>query len=83
MSNNNGGPAFPVEKKFQKMSDGSHVMRNVGHAGMSLRDWFAGQALIGFCSRNNIGEPAAVSVAWMCYSMADAMVNQKEVSDKQ
>lgn len=36
-----GGPAFPFD---EKESTGAHYY---SHAGMSLRDWFAGQALAG------------------------------------
>lgn len=38
-----GGPAFP-----QQCADALDV--GMVHAGMSLRDWFAGQALTGICA---------------------------------
>lgn len=41
---NDGGPAFPV------MDDSDGGMHR--HPGMSLRDWFAGQALAGFTSQS-------------------------------
>lgn len=45
MSASDGGPAFPrptvaLERETEWGADG-----------MTLRDWFAGQALAGFCSR--------------------------------
>lgn len=46
MSANDGGPAFPVQTFF---NPNSGEMGNTGQYwdgnGMSLRDWFAGQAL--------------------------------------
>ena len=45
---------------------------------MDLRDWFAGQALIGYATRVRIGlrsEEAATE----CYEMADAMLAAREV----
>ena len=55
-----GGPAFPQD------SD------QYGPQGMSLRDWFAGQALAG-----NIGNPWATdaeALALRFYKIADAMI---------
>jgi len=62
---NNGGPAFPVEG-FEK------------DEGMSLRDYFAGQALIGIVAHNNglggIWEKAAEHA----YRAADAMIEARD-----
>lgn len=44
---NDGGPAFPGPSDYRQ--DGSPVWG--GATGMSLRDWFAGQALAGFMSQ--------------------------------
>lgn len=57
-----GGPAFP--------SHGS--MGEVVCEGMTLRDYFAGQALVGFMVGTN--EPAKVA-----YEIADAMLAAREV----
>ena len=63
-------PAFPVAvpSDFQWAD-----------SGMSLRDWFAGQALAGFCSG-----PTALSEVWgegvmarYCYLAADAMLAER------
>ena len=73
-----GGPAFPVVAET-----------GVGHAaafrGMTLRDWFAGQALVGL---DNEDRSAIVSVAperdvaetmaHMAYRIADAMLAERE-----
>jgi hypothetical protein len=64
-----GGPAFP----WEDMKDTSGEPRAT--AGMSLRDWFAGQALSGIMS--NSGSFASMSdsqVAETSYSAADAML---------
>lgn len=63
-----GGPAFPSN---EKSGDGVHWQ---SHAGMSLRDWFAGQALIALAS-----EPGGA--AWRAgevYALADAMLAERE-----
>jgi hypothetical protein len=72
-----GGPAFPtvfVEPKY-----------GLGYKGMTLRDYFAGQALAGILSSGdikigNIGSdpwPAA-TLTQSCYIIADAMLKARE-----
>jgi len=63
-------PAFPRDERY------------LGHNGMTLRDWFAGQALVGFinqapaqavediCSGVRAGRP----LAYGAYALADAML---------
>lgn len=52
---NDGGPAFPQIKSTITAFSDDGVPLGSGitgfQAGMSLRDWFAGQALVGICSR--------------------------------
>lgn len=66
-----GGPAFPVSVPGWG-DNGAH--------GMTLRDYFAGQALIGFQSfvRGGWSGPMpsdmATHIADNCYAIADAMV---------
>lgn len=69
-----GGNAFPAEGGADS---GLH-----SDPGMSLRDWFAGQALAGMLAmpsldngnfHNNCGEPFA-GPAGYAYRMADAMI---------
>ncbi len=63
-----GGPAFPHD-----VNDGPHTRRFYG---MSLRDWFAGQALSSFIpSQNQADVPLTVVAA---YHLADAMLAQRE-----
>ena len=61
MSNNTGGPAFPVPD-----IDGG----NVGE-GMTLRDYFAAKAMH-ICPLNSHSDAAR----W-CYQMADAMLKAR------
>ena len=64
-----GGPAFPVPNDA-----------NVnGQAGMTLRDWFAGQALSGLC----VDEYSSVKTgARRAYELADAMLAERERTTK-
>ena len=66
---NNGGPAFPIKGR------GAFDLELVQAEGMSLRDWFAGQALVGITAHptNNDAEGGAF-FAGEAYRMADAMI---------
>ncbi len=68
MSTNTGGPAFP--------SHGS--MGEVTHQGMTLRDYFAGQALVAvsamYCNPDAMGRKIAITA----YDIADAMLAARE-----
>lgn len=44
--------------------------------GMTLRDWFAGMALMGCCADRNM--PDMTSTANFCYTMADQMMKERE-----
>lgn len=77
---NDGGPAFPVIAQFDVFS-----------SGMTLRDWFAGQALAGLCA--NSGGPFQANgmsgwglvncghntIADQSYLLADALLAAREV----
>lgn len=50
--------------------------------GMTLRDYFAGQALLGFCANTDVTnavtpEIAANTLATMSYEVADAMLAER------
>lgn len=63
---NDGGPAFPVTEA--PYSPNNH--------GMSLRDWFAGQALAGLLAQSSgtaFGSDHSIGALW-AYQMADAML---------
>lgn len=83
MNTNDGGPAFPRNGKLKRCADAdglpvTHVMEF--HNGMSLRDWFAGQALAGM-SEYAMGRldytEALESVVAMSYRLADAMIAER------
>lgn len=83
---NDGGPAYPRPPftPGQPLHDSAAEagFAATGHPGMSLRDWFAGQALMGWAAGRNrpmeheACEPA--SVARSCYAYADAMLRARE-----
>ncbi len=72
-TNKDGGPAFPVthsiDGNWQKEPD-------IEFRGMTLRDWFAGQALKGYLSR---GDPIGgyANAATISYKCADAMLEAR------
>lgn len=66
-----GGPAYP-QHGWTKDPEVLERMRNQG--GMTLRDWFAGQALI---SAPQDGSFTAQELADGCYAMADAMLKAR------
>ena len=74
MTTDDGGPAFPAESEHH-LND----MPNVLHTGMSLRDWFAGQALAGWLASypdEGLDDIPATArgVADFAYLVADAML---------
>jgi hypothetical protein len=77
-THNDGGPAFPW-RYMDRDSMGQEVTREQG-GGMTLRDYFAGQALMGIL--NNAGCFADMKdsdVAENAYHAADAMLKAREV----
>ena len=61
---NDGGAAFPA------------VAMLTSNRGMSLRDWFAGQALAGMLACPNVAAPVAKYSQW-AYQHADAMLAER------
>lgn len=66
-----GGPAFP----------GASNARFDATQGMSLRDWFAGQALIGLRA-NDKTLHLSDDVAFLAWSDADEMIRQRDGSPR-
>ncbi len=64
-----GGPAFPF-------SPNDHSTARMTSNGMSLRDWFAGQALAGLCAYNESAEPKVYAIT--AYCLADAMLEARK-----
>lgn len=77
---NDGGPAFPVTASTGYPRDGVYC-----RDGMSLRDWFAGQALVGITSlqsdfdaiAKHVGMSAEDLTARACFVIADAMLKAR------
>lgn len=73
-----GGPAFP--RPMSHDGNGSRAEAFSAHEGMSLRDWFAGQALAGMLADPDVGctpehaHKFVGVVAIEAYQMADAML---------
>lgn len=75
----NGGPAFPSDERIYG-SEGT-VMQKIEHRGMSLRDWFAGQALAGIMACDPAladGKYEPNIVARSCFELANAMLKARE-----
>ena len=69
---NDGGPAFP--RPYSSTGDGMSVY---SQSGMTLRDWFAGQALTGLLT---IDHPLSVTIDGLAsesYQYADAMLSAR------
>jgi hypothetical protein len=69
-----GGPAYPQSETLY--DDGAELVRT-SHGGMSLRDYFAGQALAGLMADPETTE-SKDNVALWCYRYADAMIAARE-----
>ena len=75
---NTGGPAYPLEKEIV----GHHCRPQYRYEeGMTLRDYFAGQALSGLTSATNengewMGDSMS-GVAHEAYAIADAMLKER------
>jgi len=80
MSNYNGGPAFPILKKWQADEYGKAA--NTGYEasvideGMSLRDYFAAKAMQGYL--NECYDMDHTSRARFSYDLADAMLKARQ-----
>ena len=80
MSERDGGPAFAC------------AAENGHQAGMSLRDYFAGQVLVGICGSADLlvaasqeararGLPHAQAIALAAYEQADAMLKARTLHE--
>lgn len=71
---NDGGPAFPCEEQIRCNGE---VVDTRKFTGMTLRDYFAGQALAGLLV--NQGAKFWDGDARNAYAAADAMIKEREV----
>ena len=82
---NDGGPAFPVLPPDAGDGTGAAPGYPFPDSGMSLRDWFAGQALSGLIASNDEGAGDRIEeVPRYAYAIADAMLaaRDKPVADR-
>lgn len=91
MSEKDGGPAFPNSSR--EFTQGSYVGREViTEGGMNLRDYFAGQALVGLISnrhalaaadiaRLQTGRDGPDNLALAAYGIADSMLRTREAAN--
>ena len=76
MSKHDGGPAFPqVDRLIDRHRGHVHEISSMG--GMTLRDWFAGQALVGLVSDTS-HSCTPDEIAHECGLYADAMISERE-----
>lgn len=70
-----GGPAYPSSNE---VSVGEFVTG--GHAGMTLRDYFAGQALAGMLAKRIVdySNGFGVEESYLAYQIADAMLAERD-----
>jgi hypothetical protein len=74
---NDGGPAYPFDWIDTQPHTGKQVIRQQ-FDGMSLRDYFAGQALAGMHANDGSRSYSTSELANMAYDQADAMLAQRE-----
>lgn len=71
---NDGGPAFPTKREYQtEFGPGYEQVE-----GMTLRDWFAGQALAGMCAHKDSETWKGEVVARDAYGYADYMISTRK-----
>ena len=72
---NDGGPAFPKQGHWI-----GYAQHELDQEGMSLRDYFAGQALAHLLMNPSIEYETYQSVAKDAYAIADAMLEARKES---
>ena len=82
MSEKDGGQAFPMALPDIALPPDEAFALVKRCQGMSLRDWFAGQALVGWLSYNGeyvdmTSDTQGEKVAAWSYEIADAMIAQR------
>lgn len=72
-----GGPAFPLQET--KVTEGSTSVLMRSHPGMTLRDYFAGQAFAGMWANSSYDSIVFDEMAREAYRAADAMLAARKV----
>jgi hypothetical protein len=70
---NDGGPAFP--STIQYFPDDKNANEEQG---MTLRQYYAGQVLIGIMANTNSTAVTSDTIAAWCFQMADAMLKAEQ-----
>lgn len=73
---NDGGPAFPRPSSTEYL-DGPDQTNCTHSDGMSLRDWFAGQAMAGLCESGVEADYDEAHIAATCWRLADAILAER------
>ena len=77
MTTNTGGPAFPhVADLVQHSPNGGITTKPITSNGMTLRDYFAAQAIIAYHADGEFS--SCEDAANWCYRLADAMLKARE-----
>lgn len=76
MTHHHGGPAFPVAAQIRNRLSDEEVV-TWPEAGMTLRDYFAGQAIVGLLYHTEAAMDATKAAAW-AYKAADAMLAERQ-----
>lgn len=75
MEKENGGPAYPYGVRVTRMNyRGEEFEVDANEAGMTLRDYFAGQALCGMLNSKALAHLNHDVQAATAYEYADAMI---------
>lgn len=83
-----GGPVFPGYPTRGTINEAGDVVPVLPHfAGMSLRDWFAGQAMTAVgalvtAGQHQLPAPGPQGFASECYDLADAMLAARKAEGK-
>lgn len=82
MAKKDGGPAFAQWETVYAIGGGTS--QKISHPGMSLRDWFAGKALVGLLACQDASTTGTgiftndAAAAKAAYALADAMLAERE-----
>lgn len=76
MSKDNGGAAFPSPGVLMDDGRGGEYQQGA-YEGMTLRDYFAGQALVRITAADQDGVMSPQITAMACYRLADAMIAER------
>lgn len=75
MNVKDGGQAFPTHAEYSKVCSDGYTWHHGTVSGMSLRDWFAGQAVAGLMSNTDfLSRHRSDDIARAAFKVADALL---------